>query len=563
LSRNRLIRFVPAAVVLALAVAGCGSSSSTGSGTGRSTAAFASAQPTSSQKPVSGGTLVYGSDREPSCLDPHNYGDMPQTYIARQYLDSLVSELPDGTVVPWLATSWSISPNGLTYTFHLKHGVKFTDGTPFNAEAVKANFTQELAPATQSGTDLGYIKGYYVSTTTPNPYTAVVHLSRPYSPLLDVLAQAFFGIESPKALARPESANCQDPVGTGPFKVQSWVHGEQVTLVRNPDYNSPPANAHHTGPAYLSEIIWKFLKEPSVRYAAVASGEAQAIFNIPPEDTAAAESNPNLSVLQFINSGNPYNLTLNVSHAPFNQLQVRQAFLYASNVSAGLKSAFFGAFPDAGGPLSTNTPDYDAAFQNGYPYDTAKANALLNAAGWTGRNSQGYRTKDGQELTARLVYSADPGDTPPAMVSLFEDIQAAEKAVGFDLVLKPVPEATDFAAPANPKTYEALFEYWNSPSPAVLYIIFSTEELKEQSGNNVNWVSDPKLDKILLAAAATTDRTTQKQLYDQAQAIASQNAWELTLYPYNTRLAIYKTLHGVWIEPSEAEPVFYDAWLSQ
>jgi peptide/nickel transport system substrate-binding protein len=560
LSRKRLLTHLgPAALTLVLVLAACGSSA----GTKSNQAAPAAQQVASSQKPVYGGTLVYGSDREPSCLDPHNYGDMPQTYIARQYLDSLVSELPDGSVVPWLATSWSVSPNGLTYTFHLKHGVKFTDGTPFNSEAVKANFTQELAPATQSGTDLGYIKSYYVSTTTPDPYTAVVHLSRPYSPLLDVLAQAFFGIESPKALARPESANCQDPIGTGPFIVKSWVHGEQVTLVRNPNYNSAPANARHQGPAYLSAIDWKFLKDPSVRFAAVQSGQAQAIFNVPPEDNATAEADPDLSLLQFINSGNPYNLTLNVSHPPFNDLRVRQAFLYASNVNAALKSAYFGVFPRSGGPLSTNTPDYDPAFENTYSYSTSKANALLNQAGWTGRNSQGYRTKDGSTLKVRLVYSADPGDTPPAMVALFEDIQAAEKAVGIQVVLQPVPEATYFAAPASPKSYDALFEYWNSPSPAVLYIIFSTEQLKEHSGNNVNYVSDPKLDSILLAAAATTNDAKQKQLYDEAQTIASQNAWELTLFPFNTRLAIYKTLHGVWIEPSEAEPVFSDAWLSQ
>lgn len=556
--RTRSARLGPAALITATLLAGCGAGSST---TVRQAAA--SQQAGSGQKPVDGGTLIYGADREPSCLDPHNYGDMPQTYIARQYLDSLVSELPDGQVVPWLATSWNVSRNGLTYTFYLKHGVKFTDGTPFDAAAVKANFTQELAPATQSGTDAGYIEPYYVSTTTPNRYTAIVHLKQPYSPLLDVLAQAFFGIESPNAMARPESENCQSPVGTGPFVVNGWVHGEQVTLVRNPNYNSAPANARHTGPAYLSEIEWKFLKEDSARFAAVQSGQAQAIFNIPPEDNDATGTDPDLTILQFLNSGNPYNLTLNVAHPPFNQLAVRQAFLYASDADAALKTAFFGEFPRAGAPLSATTPDFDPAFQDAYPDDPAKANALLAQAGWTGRDAAGYRTKDGKELDARLVYSADPGDTPPAMVSLFEDIQAAVKTVGVHLVLDPVPEATYFAAPTKPQSYEALSEYWNSPSPAVLYIIFSTEELKEQTGNNANWVSDPQLDSILNAAAATTDPAKQKAFYDQAQAIASREAWELTLYPFNTRLAVYKTLHGVWIEPSEAEPVFYDAWLSQ
>src|ERR1700704_4566540 len=105
-----------AALAVAIVLAGCGSNSTSSSAT--------------SGPPVKGGSIVYGADREPTCLDPHNLGDMPQTYVARQFLDSLVSEKRDGTVVPWLADSWTISPDGLTYTFKIKQGVKFYGGTP-------------------------------------------------------------------------------------------------------------------------------------------------------------------------------------------------------------------------------------------------------------------------------------------------------------------------------------------------------------------------------------------------------------------------------------------------
>jgi len=209
--------------------------------------------------------------------------------------------------VPWLATSWTISPNGETYTFNLKHSVKFTDGTSFNAQAVVDNFEQELNPATESSTDWGYLEPYYKSSTALSTYTVQVNLKRPDSPLLDELAQAFFGIESPKAMARGLQANCQSPVGTGPFIVKQWIHGQSVTLVKNPDYDSAPANAKHQGPAYLSQITWRFLEETSVRYAALENGEANLIFNIPPEDQSAAESNPELTVQRLpegIRAGN-------------------------------------------------------------------------------------------------------------------------------------------------------------------------------------------------------------------------------------------------------------------
>jgi peptide/nickel transport system substrate-binding protein len=543
---------LPGLALLAAAVlaAGCGGSSGA---TG--TAA--------SGTPVRGGTAVYGADREPTCLDPHNLGDMPQTYIARQYLDSLVSELPDGRVVPWLATSWKVSDDGLHYTFRLKRGVRFTDGEPFDAAAVKANFEQILDPATQSSTDLIYLKPYYRSAEVLDDHTLRLNLKKPYSPLLDVLAQAFLGIESPKAMARGLKANCEAPVGTGPFIVKRWVHGQRVELVRNPNYNSAPANAKHQGPAYLDGITWRFLKDNSVRYSALKSGEANLIFNIPPEHQAAAEADPSLELQRFNHSGNPNNFSLNTSRAPFDDLRVRRALLYAANAKDAVKSAYLGVFPYAGAPLGSGTPTYDASLENAYPHDPAKANALLDAAGWTGRNAQGYRTKDGRELTARFVYSSDPGDTPPADVTLYQDVQAAAKEVGFHIELVPQAQTTFYATFQNPKAYEAVNSYWNSPTPGVLYIIFSTESKRTGGFNNSSQVEDPQLDAVLLRAAASNDAAEQKRLYTQAQAIASRNAWQLTLYPIQTRLAISRKLRDVWIEPSEGEPVLHDAWLAR
>jgi len=520
----------------------------------------------SSSKPVYGGSITYGADREPTCLDPHNTGDMPQTYIARQYLDSLVSELPDGTVVPWLATSWTVSPNGKTYIFNLKRNVKFTDGTPLNAQAVVDNFEQELNPATESSTDWGYLQPYYASSKALSTYTVQLNLKRPDSPLLDELAQAFFGIESPKAMARGLAANCQSPVGTGPFIVKQWIHGQSVTLVRNAHYNSAPANAEHQGPAYLSEITWRFLEEPSVRYAALENGQANLIFNIPPEDQTAAEHNPDLTVQQFVHSGQPNNITLNSSQPPFNQLAVREAFLDGANAAASVKSAFFGAYPLDQTPLSTGTPDYNPAVASAYAYNPAKAEKLLDEAGWTGRNSSGYRTKDGKVLTATMPYSSNTGDTPPEVLTLYQDIQAAEKQIGFDLVLKPEAEATfdNLFAKYLPKAYNAVGDsYWNSPTPAVLYIVYSPTTAALPNPNNGDYESNPTLDNILLQATATTNRAEQKTLYGQAQQIAQSEAWELDLWPVTTDLGISKSLHGVWIEPSEGEPVLSDAWLAK
>ena len=170
---------------------------------------------TRSDQPLHGGTLVYATDREPTCLDPHVAGDMPQVFVAQQYLDSLVSMDSDGRIGPWLAERWEASADGLSYTFHLRHDVHFTDGTPFNAQAVKANLDHMADPKTQSSTAGGYIRQYR-GTDIVDEYTAVVHLATPYAAFLEVLAQGFLGIQSPTALKRSRDEYCESPVGSGP-----------------------------------------------------------------------------------------------------------------------------------------------------------------------------------------------------------------------------------------------------------------------------------------------------------------------------------------------------------
>ncbi|GAA2551010.1 ABC transporter substrate-binding protein [Mycolicibacterium diernhoferi] len=538
------------ALAVALVLSGCGG----GSGN--------EASSEDAGTPVSGGSIVYATDREPTCLDPHNFGDMPQTYIARQYLDSLVSERPDGSVVPWLADSWEVSPDGLTYIFKIKQGVKFHDGTPLDAEAVHANFVQILDPATESATDAGYLRPYYESSRAIDPATFELKLKTPYSALLPVLSQAFFGIESPKAMARGLEQNCQSPVGTGPFIVKAWHRGQSVELERNPDYNSAPADAKHQGPAYLDSVTWKFIEDGSVRAAAVQGRDADIIFNPPPQQVAALKADPNLTTQEFTHTGLPNGIALNTSRAPFDDTLVRQAFIHGANAEAAVKSAYLGVYEWEHGPISSTTP-YFKDLRSFYSYDRDKADKLLDEAGWTQRDADGFRTKDGKRLTAELVYSADTGDTPPADVTLFQNIQSAEKEIGFDVVLKPLPQDQYFAAFSDKDAYDGLTgAYWNSPTPAVLSIVFSSDSLKAAPGNNMSWVENPKIDELVRAAAGTTDTAEQQRLYGQTQEIVAEEAYQLGLYPVLTRLVAKKNLRDVWIEPSEGEPVLHDAWLA-
>jgi peptide/nickel transport system substrate-binding protein len=548
---NRAV-LLPLASVVALVLAGCGGGSN---GTSASGAAGS---------PVSGGSIVYGADREPTCLDPHNNGDMPQVYVARQFLDSLVSEKPDGTVVPWLADSWTTSPDGLTYTFKIKQGVKFHDGTPLDAAAVKANFDQILDPATESLTDTGYLRPYYASSEAVDPATFELKLKSPYSALLPVLSQAFFGIESPKAMARGLDANCQSPVGTGPFVIKEWIHGQSVELDRNANYTSAPADAKHQGPAYLEHVSWKFLEDGSVRFGAVQGEGADIIFNPPPQQNASLKADPNLVLQEFTHTGLPNGIALNTTRFPFTDIAVRQAFIHGANAEASVKSAYLGVFNWEPGPLTSTTPFLDKDLRDFYAHDPDKSNQLLDAAGWTQRDADGYRIKDGKQLAATVIYSSDPGDTPPADVTLYQDIQAAEKEIGFNVILKPIPQDQYYAAFTDKNATDGLAgAYWNSPTPLVLTLLYSTDSMVLAPGNNMSWVSNPAIDAPLKQIAAASDVEQQKHFYDQVQQLVAQNAYHLGLYAPTTRLVSKKHLQDVWIEPSEGEPVLHDAWLAK
>lgn len=515
-----------------------------------------------SDVPVSGGTLVYATDREPTCLDPHVAGDMPQVFLAQQVLDSLVSMDAEGKIGPWLAKSWEVSEDGLNYTFHLRNDVRFTDGTPFNAAAVKANLDHMVNPKTQSSTAGGYIRQYR-GTEIIDPYTARVQLSAPYAAFLEVLAQGFLGIESPAALERPRDVNCESPVGTGPFKVARWDRQSHVELVRNPDYNSAPPTAKHQGPAYLDRIIWKFIQEPSVRFASLQAGEVDVIEAVPPESHEAARRNPDLQLIIAQRPGNPTNGTLNIRRAPFDDIKVREAFVRSADIEGALKSVYFSEFPRAGGPLSKATRFYSPDFEHAQDYDPKRAAQLLDEAGWTERDAEGYRVKDGKRLQVTVVLG---NRTPPSEFTLWEQVQATTREAGFELIMDQMSDVQATKRQAD-WDYDIRVGYWNTNTADVLRIIFSSAFIQPAGvggyHQNTAGFSDPAFDALVQDALATQDPAERQRIYHQVQAIASSQYLQLTTYPQSTRLGIYKTTQGVRLETSLAVTYLYDAWVNK
>ncbi len=515
-----------------------------------------------SSDPVAGGTLVYASgDAEPGCLDPHVGGNYPQALVASQFLESLVSRDSNGTIIPWLANDWAVSDDGLSWDFTLRDDVLFTDGTPLNAAAVQANIEHIRDPETQASTSYLALKKVE-SVEVVSDYVARFVLSEPDSALLESLSQPWIPIESPAGIERGVEANCQAPIGTGPFIVKEWVKQDHITLVRNDTYNSPPADAAHDGPAYLEGITWRFIPESASRYAALQAGEVDVIDNAQPDTIKAATQTGTLVELDAPRPGASNRLELNTGKAPFDDVLVREAFIRAVDINDGIDSLFFGTATRSYSALSS-IEDLGYSDKALFTHDLDGANRLLDEAGWSSRDADGYRTKDGVRLS--LAFPVSTNQSIPAEQSLFEQVQATAKDAGFEVGITLL-DLPSWHKALSSENYDLVSAPYTKVGPDVLRILYhSASIVPSPSGyvSNHAKVSDPEIDALLTAAVSTTDGTERATLYEQAQKLILGGFYILPLYDQQNHYLLGATVHGARAFPTVSTPTFYDTWLSE
>ncbi|MES2092267.1 MAG: ABC transporter substrate-binding protein [Actinomycetota bacterium] len=513
-------------------------------------------------KPVSGGTLVYATgDAEPDCLDPHVGGNYPQALIATQYLESLVSKDAAGAIIPWLATKWTESADGLSWDFTLKKNVKFTDGTALTPQAIAANVAHLQDPATGSST--GYLALLKVTAVTAvGADVARFTLATPDSALLDSLSQPWLAIESPAALKRSPAVNCESPVGTGPFVVKKWTRQQSISLVRNEGYTSPPADAAHSGLAYLKAIDWRFLPDSASRYAALQAGTVDVIDNVQPDTLVAAKKATGLIAIDAPRPGASNRIELNSSVAPFDDARVREAFIRSANVNDAVTSLFFGTAKRSYSALSS-VEKTGLSKPAVFGYDQKSAAKLLDEAGWSTKNSEGYRTRNGAVL--ELTFPVSTNQSIPAEQSLFEQLQATTKQAGFKVDLKPMDLSGWYDA-LGANQYNLVSAPYTKVGPDVLRILFdSAGTVPAPSGYfaNHSQVKDPALDALLARAAESSDAAERLSLYRQAQEIVLNGFYILPLYDQQNYYLQRSVVKGLRAMPTVSTPTMYDSWLSR
>ncbi|WP_439694204.1 ABC transporter substrate-binding protein [Curtobacterium sp. SP.BCo] len=510
---------------------------------------------TSNSTPVAGGTLVYASgDAEPTCLDPHVGGNYPQALLSSQYIEELTA-LDDGKPVPALAKSWTTSDDGRTLTFTLRDDVTFTDGTPFDAAAVVANIEHVQDPATASST--GYLALQSITkATATDEHTVTLTLSRPDSALLESFSQPWVGMESPKALQRSQEANCESPVGTGPFRITDWKHGDRVTLRKNTGYTPLTGS---TKPR-LDGITWRFLPDSTSRYAALQSGQVDVIDNAQPDQLKAASAKGTIRDLDAPRPGASNRLELNSGHGVFQDEAVRKAFIAGAEVDPGIRSLFLGTAKRSYSVLSSVEP-YGYSDKSLFEYSPATAKQLLDDAGWK-VGSDGVREKDGKQLT--VTFPVSTNQSVPAERSLFQQIQASEKAVGFRVVLKELDLSSWYAALAA-NEYDVVSAPYTKVGADVLRILYDSASITPAPSGyfaNLAQLDDPKLDDLLQRAARTSDTSERGDLYEQAQRIILSSGTVLPLYDQQNHFLYRSAVHGIRTT-AVSTPWFGSAWIDR
>jgi peptide/nickel transport system substrate-binding protein len=453
--------------------------------------------------------LVYGLTLVPSGIDPHIHASAELGIPLRSVYDTLVYREPQLlSFVPGLAESWTVSDDGLTYTFELRQDVTFHDGTPFNAEAVRANLERILNPDTGSQKAV-FLLGPVTRVDVLSEYQVAIVLSSPYPPLLDSLSQPYLGMASPAALAENDNAIYQfHQVGTGPYRFVEYLPGDRLVLERNPDYAWGPEVLANSGVPVVGRLVFRFFEDPAARALALESGEVHVMGELLPTDAQTLSEFADISIADVAVPGQPLQFMLNTARPPTNRQSVRQALLLATDRPTIVQTVFQGLSPVAEGPLSSSTLDYYPGLEGGYDYDPGQAQDILDEIELVDSDGDGWRDLEGEPVV--IIVVVPPWGLAPDVAQLLES--QWETTLEFQVEIQQVAEYTMLRDVAASGEHNVISFNTFGLDPILLNGFYVT-------GGFNNWsnVSDADLDALLLEAAVQNDPARRTALYARAQ----------------------------------------------
>ncbi|MFC5650354.1 ABC transporter substrate-binding protein [Paenibacillus solisilvae] len=506
-------------------------------------------------EPKTGGTITVGLSEEPDQLDVQKTGLAVADIISSNFGMGLVSQDPQTLKFePSLAESWQVSEDGKTWTFKIRSGVTFHDGTSFTAQSYVDTVKRALDPATNAqvaGSNLAEVQ----SVSAPDATTLVLQLKEPFAPLLQYLSDP--GFMQPLSLEAINKAGNQygrNPVGVGPWKFESWVTGQSITLARNDAFKWPEPFYQNQGAPRPDKLVYKFISENQTRLAALDSGSIDIATGVTAKDIQKYTNNPDFEVKEMLRNGLGLFLMTNTRKPAMQDIHVRKALNMVINKDDLMKAVIQGEGVPAYGPLPPNYFGYDKAVEDyGYKYDIEAAKSELEQAGWT-LNSEGMREKDGKALTFELLSMTGVWDQAAQV------IQAMCKEIGIEIKITNLEWGTlvDTATKGN---FDLTLMGYTYNDPDVLYLFLHSSQT---GGLNFSYIKDQKLDDLLVKGRTTVDSDARKQVYADIQKYVVEQAWWVPLYTEKQFSVVNKRVQGLIVHPLRGLGLqYYDAWVNQ
>lgn len=492
-------------------------------------------------------TLVFGRNQDAVKLDPAVVTDGMSLNVARITMEGLTGyKLGTFDIEPALATSWSVSPDGKTWKFKLRHGVKFQDGTPFDAEAVKFNFDRWRLPDNswhkllQGDLEYSYYESQFggfpgvikdVRALAPDQVEFV--LTRPMAPFLANLAMPAFGISSPTAMKKEGENYFRSPIGTGPYQVTEWVKDDHITMQAFPGYWGERPK--------IQTIIFRDIPDQSTSLLALQKGDIDGWEYPRPDDLSALQSDHNLTIYHQPPNNVLY-LAINTEKAPFTNVLVRRALNEAINANAIVRN-----FYDSSAEVATDflpLAVWPHPNQTAYAYNPAEARRLLAQAGFP------------HGFTTTLWYMTLPRPYVPEPQRVAEAIQADLRAVGISASLQGF-EWGQFLDRTERGDHELALSGWtgdNGDPDNFLYAILDKDSAIPPGAQNVCFWKNDDFHALMIAAQNTNDRTQRAKFYSEALQIVHDQAPLVPLVHTGPPIVFKRGVLGYIGNPDNSEP---------
>jgi ABC-type transport system substrate-binding protein len=490
----------------------------------------------------SGGTLIYAQDLPVTSPDPIRPEGYPSGYEANFTIyNNLVTFDRDLTIVPDLAETWESSEDGLTWTFHLREGVMFHDGTPFNAQAVAAHVQRIQDP--ENASPNANLWTHITDVTVADDSTVQLHTETPFAAMLNYLAHGSGGIESPTAVEEYGETYPQHPTGTGPYRLDSFNPGVEISLARNDDFFG--------GIPALDGVVMRAVPEAGSRVLLLDANEADVVNAVPPEEAERLETSDNLQLISQAGL-RTFWMEFNLNREVFQDINVRRALNHAVNKQSIVDNLFLERALVLDSPAASAIQGHRTAGE--YPYDPDLANQMLDEAGWI-LGDDGVRQKDGVPLS--FTINTAEGEYPKD-IQVVEVVQSDLQAVGCQIEIWLVEAAARWdylRLPQEEAEYDMLIFGFNPSNGDLGYHLNSLFRSNSDPSAapdvwNLMWYSNPEVDELLNEADQTVDSDARYELLGQAQQLIWDDAPMIWMYTPEILVGAGSDVQDVYIWPT-------------